>query len=52
MLIGIWISPAALGAIALAILLGLRAPWWAVLAVVAACAALASRCRRRADAVE
>ena len=41
MLIGIWISPAALGAIAFAILLGLRAPWWAVLAVVAACAALA-----------
>ena len=38
---GIWISPAAAGALALAVTLGLRAPWWGVLLVVAACTALA-----------
>jgi len=37
---GIWISPAALAAVALAVTLGLRAPWWGVLAVAAACAVL------------
>jgi hypothetical protein len=39
--VGVWIGPGALGAIALAVLLGLRAPWWGVLLTVAACGALA-----------
>jgi hypothetical protein len=39
--IGVWISPVALGAVALAATLGLRAPWWGVLLVVAASAVLA-----------
>ena len=39
--VGAWISPVALGAVALGVTVGLRAPWWAVLAVVAASAALA-----------
>jgi hypothetical protein len=40
MFIGIWISPVAVAAAVAAVLLGVRAPWWA-LAVVAACAVLA-----------
>ena len=41
MFIGIWMSPLTVGAVALAAMLGLRAPWWGVLLVVAASAALA-----------
>ena len=41
MFIGVWISPVALGAVALAAMLGLRAPWWGVLLTVAVSAALA-----------
>lgn len=39
--VGVWISPVAIGAVALAAMVGLRAPWWGVLLVVAACGALA-----------
>ena len=41
MFIGVWISPVALGALALGAGLGLRAPWWAVILVTAASAVLA-----------
>ena len=39
--VGVWISPLAIGAAVFAAMIGLRAPWWGVLLVVAACAALA-----------
>jgi hypothetical protein len=38
--VGAWISPLAIGALALGITLGLQAQWWAVLLVLAACVAL------------
>lgn len=41
MFIGIWISPVAIGVLALGVGLELRAALWAVLLVVAACSALA-----------
>ena len=40
-MVGVWISPVALGALALGVGLGIRAAWWEVLLVVAASAALA-----------
>jgi len=39
--VGVWISPLMAGAVALAAMAGLRAPWWGVLLTVAACAVLA-----------
>jgi hypothetical protein len=40
-IVGAYVSPAALAAVALGVVLALRIPWWAALAVTAACAALA-----------
>ena len=39
--VGVWVSPLAIGAAVFAAMTVLRAPWWGVLLVVAACAALA-----------
>jgi hypothetical protein len=40
--VGVWVSPFAAGAVVLGVMLGLRADWLAVLAVVAGCAVLAA----------